>query len=187
MSILSGAGTIGSPLISLRDTNSKMAFFFFAREFLPCIVKRLYFRQNKYECQLSDFVTVSDEAFTLLVLENNVTRWNAMFSVGINKGDKNTPPQKFQNVGGGIVDSTCGGKDGYSTQAIRRYNEYYISVEMARKEQTAYAIEYELMERMKDLDRGKKHSGRTSKRKRDGELNTEEENGAPIMVRFDPL
>ena len=117
MMILSKASEACSPLISLRndDDSKKMAFFFFAREFLPCVVERLYFRQNRFELQLSNFVSVSDETFTLLVLENNVARWNAIFSEGTNRASDNMPPQKYQSY---LDDGdNGGGKDGYSTQA----------------------------------------------------------------------
>jgi len=186
MVILSNAGDAGSPLISLRnDDETKMAFFFFARVFLPCIVKRLHFRQNKLECQLSEFVTVSDEAFTLLVLENNVARWNAMFSEGTNKASHNMPPQKYQIV---KDDNTSGGgKDGYSTQATRRYNDYFDLVEMKRRESKTLALEYEMMKRMKKMNEGKIYSNKKTKRKRDGELNHQDDTGAPLIVRFDSL
>lgn len=186
MTILSKASEAGSPLISLRnDDSKKLAFFFFAREFLPCVVKRLYFRQNRFELQLSEFVTVSDEAFTLLVLENNVARWNAMFTEGTNRASDKMPPQKYQSF---VDDSkNGGGKDGYSTQATRRYNEYFDMVEEARKEPTTLPLEYELMKRMEALNDGKKYSNKKSKRKRDGELNHLDEDGSPLVVRFDRL
>jgi len=186
MEIVSGAGSAGSSLISLRnDDGKKMAFFFFAREFLPCIVKRLHFRQNKLECQLSEFVTISDEAFTLLVLENNVARWNAMFSEGTNKASNKMPPQKYQIVKDD--NASGGGKDGYSTQATRRYNEYFDMVEAMRRDSKTLALEYELMKRMKNLEKGNKFSSKKTKRQRDGELNHHDDTGAPLMVRFDSL
>jgi hypothetical protein len=188
MSILSDAGEPESPLISLRNNNDKkMAFFFFAREFIPCIVKRLHFRQYKFECPLSEFVTVSDEAFALLVLENNVARWNAMFSEGTNKAYDNMPPQKYHLVRDDIAGCHGGNKDGYSTQAIKRYNDYYDLVEGKRKEPNTTAQEYELMKRMEKLEVGKKYSSKKNKRKRDGELNHLDETGAPLVVRFDSL
>lgn len=186
MDILSAAADAGKPMISLRnDDEKKLAFFFFAREFLPCIVKRLHFRQNKFDCQLSEFVTVSDEAFTLLVLENNVARWNAMFSEGTNKASNDMPPQKYQIVKDD--NASGGGKDGYSTQATRRYNEYFDLIEEKRRESKTSALEYELMKRMKKLHEGKKYSNKKTKRKRDGELNHQDDTGAPLKVRFDSL
>jgi hypothetical protein len=188
MTILSDSSAAGALLISLRnDDSKKMAFFFFAREFLPCIVKRLHFRQNKFECTLLDFVTVSDEAFTLLVLENNVARWNAMFSEGTNKAFNNMPPQKYHVVKDDDIIGSHGGKDGYSTQAIIRYNDYYGLIETKRKEPNTSKQEYELMKRMEQLDGRGKYLNKKAKRKRDGELNHQDETGAPLLVRLDSL
>jgi hypothetical protein len=188
MSMLSDASEHEAPLISLRNDDGKnLAFFFFAREFLPCIVKRLHFRQNKFECPLSEFVTVSDEAFTLLVLENNVARWNAMFSEGTNKAYDNMPPQKYCLVKDDDHGSGHGGKDGYSTQATKRYNHYFDLIEGQRKDAKAITQEYDLMNRMEALELGKRYSNKKTKRKRDGELNHQDETGAPLVVRFDSL
>ena len=101
MALLEHAGNDADcDIIALResDDNIKEAFFFFAREFIPHIVKQLVFRQFKLVNLLSEFVTISDEAFTLLLLENNVARWNAMFTAGKNKTDETIPSQKFQAV-----------------------------------------------------------------------------------------
>jgi hypothetical protein len=48
-------------------------------------------------------------------------------------------------------------------------------------------LEYELMQRMEALSRGKKYSNKKSKRKWDGELNHLDEDGLPLVVRFDSL
>jgi len=159
------------PVISLRDDPSKKeAFFFFAREFVPCVVKRLYFRQNKYVDLFSEFVTVSDEAFTLLLLENNIVRWDAMSSAGISKSTDQMPPQKFHsadeksNIGRKDTDKSVG-KDGYSVEAAIRYNEYYDSVELQRRQSNTESVEEELKERMKQLDGNKTKGDNKKKRK----------------------
>lgn len=91
-------------------------------------MKRLVFRHFRLVNLLLEFVTISDEAFTLLLLENNVSRWNAMFLEGKeNKADYKTLPQKFhslasENTGGHgrsqQNDANIGTKDGYSLRAI---------------------------------------------------------------------
>jgi hypothetical protein len=171
-----------SPIINLRsDEDTKLAFFFFAREFLPCVVKRLVFRQNKFVKQLSEFVTVSDEAFTLFLLENNVARWNAMFMEGTKKSDDQMPPQKFQSSTTAPEDKRTG-KDGYGLQAVLRYNEYYQDIERTRRNIDREYLEKELMERMEALDDGRNSRTRKPKRRRDGELNIVDEHGAPVRA-----
>jgi hypothetical protein len=188
MTLLEHAGNnVDCDIISLRenDDSSKEAFFFFAREFLPCIVKRLVFRQFKLVNLLSEFVTISDEAFTLLLLENNVARWNAMFAAGKNKADNTMPSQKFQPVS---EQQQSGGvnKDGYSLKAAARYMEYYDYIEKARMNVGRDSLEIELLERMDELDGGK-HRDTKGKRKRDGELNYYNDDGKPMRIRYEVL
>lgn len=176
-------------IIALREENDedlKEAFFFFAREFLPCIVKRLVFRQFKLVNLLSEFVTISDEAFTLLLLENNVARWNVMFAAGKNKSDYSMPSQKFNSVCGQQQNNGGGVKDGYSFKAATRYMEYFDYVERARMYLGKDSLEMELLKRMESLDTGKSRSAR-GKRKRDGELNYFNEEGAPMRIRYEAL
>jgi len=171
-----------SQIISLRKDETKLAFFFFAREFLPSVVKRLVFRQKKQTNKLSDFVTVSDEAFTLLLLENNVARWNAMFKEGTKKSDENMPSQKFQSA---LASDDKTGKDGYGLRAVRRYNEYYDDIERARRNVDAESLENELMQQMENLETRKKDRNKKVKRRRDGELNLIDEHGTPVRARCD--
>jgi hypothetical protein len=147
-------------IIALREENDedlKEAFFFFAREFLPCDVKWLVYR-----------VTISDEAFTLLLLENNMTRWNAMFTAGKNKSDYSMPSQKFHSVCGQQQNSGGGVKDGYSFKAATHYMGYFDYVERERMYVGKDLLEVELLKRTENLDTGKSRSAR-GKRKHHGE------------------
>lgn len=194
MALLEHAGNnVDCDIIALRESDHsiKEAFFFFAREFLPCIVKRLVFRQFKLVNLLSEFVTISDEAFTLLLLENNVARWNAMFTAGKNKADETMPSQKFQAVVNeqqvqSYGQQQSGVKDGYSMKAASRYMEYFDYVEKARNYNNTDSLEMELLKRMEDLDNGKSR-GAKGKRKRDGELNYFREDGTPMRIRYEAL
>ena len=51
------------------------AFFNFCMYFLPIVTGRLNFRQDRVIMAISDIATVSDEAFALLLLENNWDKW----------------------------------------------------------------------------------------------------------------
>jgi hypothetical protein len=92
------SGKKDGSLLRIRESQNKDAFFYFSRELLPCVTKRLVFRQNKFVRRLSEFVSVSDEAFALFTLENNVARWNAMFEKNVTKSDDTMPLQKFQSI-----------------------------------------------------------------------------------------
>jgi len=185
--IVSAAGmTDDCTVISLRDhPDKKHAFFFCAREFVPCVVKRLYFRQNKYESLFSDYVTVSDEAFTLLLLENNTVRWDAMYSAGTTKSTDKMPPQKFLSTDDNGDDKGALVRDGYGVQAAVRYNEYYNSVETNRRQINTEDLEEELRDRMKEMDGKKTKGDYKKKRKRNGELNLVDDSGSYIAVRYE--
>ncbi len=51
------------------------AFFNFCMYFLPIVTGWLNFRQDRVIMAISDIATVSDEAFALLLLENNWDKW----------------------------------------------------------------------------------------------------------------
>jgi hypothetical protein len=57
----------------LRD--KPKAFFNFCMYFLPVVTGRIDFRLDRVRQKISEIATVSDEAFALLILENNWTKW----------------------------------------------------------------------------------------------------------------
>jgi len=191
-------------IIKIRDDSNKFAFFFFARELLPCVTKKLIFRQNKFLKRLSEFVTISDEAFALFTLENNAARWNDMFNKNSSKCDKSTPLQKFHNNNncndqqgqdnddGGIDDGNkqnhllTGGKDGYGFLAAERYNTYYKYIRDCRQDESrTFLLEQSLINVMDKLDGKDKKRLSGNKRLRNGELNYVDEEGKSLTVLCD--
>lgn len=177
----------GNPpdIIRLRGVNgNKLAFFYFAREFLPCITKEDVFIQNKFEFPLSDFVTVADEAFALLILESNVAKWNSMYNDIVSSADQKVPSTTTQTDQDQST-NCCYGEDliscmqiqYYGYKALPRYNEYYDSIERARRDITrTFVMEQELLDKMlteqemmkktQAIDR-RKENEKTKKRPRD--------------------
>jgi hypothetical protein len=182
-------------IINIRDDSNKASFFFFARELLPCVTKKLTFRQNKYLKRLSEFVTVSDEAFALFTLENNAACWNAMFEKNITKSDNSTPIQKFHNNAGrkecdnngGRVKRSAGGKDGYGIRAAERYNEYYRYVRDCRQDETkTFLLEQSFIKFLDGLDGSDKYKRLSgNKRLRNGELNFVDDKGEALTILCD--
>jgi hypothetical protein len=186
-----------SDLIKIREDSNKSAFFFFAREIVPCVTKKLIFRQNKFIRALSEFVTVSGEAFALFTLENNAAPWNAMFDKNTSKSDEATPLQKFNNAkeqekegssrNGKGNKSAGGGKDGYGWRAAERYNEYYSRyVRDSRQDETqTFLLEQALIKVMDRLDGNNKKRLSGNKRLRNGELNYVDDQGKSLTVLCD--
>ena len=79
------ADIIGSSVFSLisekgfdnlrSDPEKKEAFGLLCDLFFPCLNCRKEFDDKKREKRISEFITVSDEAFIYLVLENNFDYW----------------------------------------------------------------------------------------------------------------
>jgi len=68
-------------LLNLRDSDNASAFKAVVDLVLPGIVRKLFFRNKKCEKPLSTYVTVADEAFGLLILENNFQKWEKYIEI----------------------------------------------------------------------------------------------------------
>jgi hypothetical protein len=70
------SGQVWYDLEDFRQLRAKPeAFFNFCMYFLPVVTGRLNFRNDRVQLAISEIATVSDEAFTLLLLENNWNKW----------------------------------------------------------------------------------------------------------------
>ena len=147
---------------------------------------------------MSEFVTISDEAFALFTLENNAARWNAMFNKNMTKSDDTTPLLKFHNnakdhekedsftSNSTKRNKSTGGKDGYGLRAAERYNEYYRYVRDSRHDETqTILLEQALIKVMDRLDGNNKKGLSGNKRLRNGELNYVDEQGKSLTVLCD--
>jgi len=64
-------------LLLIRETENEEAFKAFVTLILPPVIQKIRFRNLKCHKPLSKFVSVPDEAFALLILENNFQKWEA--------------------------------------------------------------------------------------------------------------
>jgi len=69
-------------LLLIRDVENEEAFKAFVTLILPPVVRKIRFRNLKCHKPLSSFVSVPDEAFALLILENNYQKWEAYVQKG---------------------------------------------------------------------------------------------------------
>ena len=117
----------------------------FFEQFMPCVTKKTVFqRQVLVATNDSTLCTVSDEAFALLLLENNYDRWVDIYrlqkgEVTPKRGQKRREfesdvPTKYTK--GGIVYNQTEKKEdpkGWSSEGIKRFNELFDSVKQDRK------------------------------------------------------
>jgi len=81
--------------------------------------------------KISDFVTVSDEAFTLLTIENNYDRWMSKFN---KEEDKHEVRAKWTNSGKSAAGVGKSRKfDGWAKEGYKRFNELHHLVKLDRE------------------------------------------------------
>jgi len=117
-------------LLLIRDVENEEAFKAFVTLILPPVVRKIRFRNLKCHKPLSSFVSVPDEAFALLILENNFQKWEAY----VQKKVRDDEPDGGEDEGGGQSYEdpkkmkTRYGKEkkNWSTHrlAIERYNKF---------------------------------------------------------------
>ena len=125
--------------------NNYKMYAMFYDYFLPCVLKKSVFeRQASVATNDTTLCTVSDEAFALLLLENNYDRWVDIYrlqegEVAPRRGQKrrefeSDTPTKYTK--GGIVYNETDKNDspkGWSAEGINRFNELFDLVKKDRK------------------------------------------------------
>ena len=97
--------------------------------FTPCVVGVADYKRQVGSMFLSSFVTVGDEAFVLLTLENSEERWMELYKTG---ETKNKMANKYTD--GGISRKSGRGRSlsGWSNAGLNRFNELYMKVKRDR-------------------------------------------------------
>jgi hypothetical protein len=96
------------------------------------VVKKLYYKEQRCLTLVSDFVSVSDEAFTILLLENNFECWCNMVTKKVSSSTKMI--HKYTN-GGSSKGANASSRrfKGWSKEGLRCFNKLYDLVEEDRK------------------------------------------------------
>ena len=113
-------------------------FSIFSDSFLACLVGKMSYKSSVKNQRISSFVTVSDEAYTLLYLENCYDSWKAEATSAAEVKKKYTDqPQSSSRY------------KGWNEEGIVRYNELIAATQIARKGRTCEIIEEDLQENWK--------------------------------------
>ena len=155
-------------LLNIRKPENTDAFKAFVCVILPAVVRKLHFRNNRCHKLISDedFVSIPDEAFGLLILENNYTKWEMYVTNGRKCNDAKKIPTKF-------APSARSTNWASNPKALTRYNEYYRMIQLERGDEKQQDIERDIMDAFQD-EYGNKI--RRSGKRRFGELD-ESNNG----------
>ena len=124
----------------------------FVSFFVSGVVGIRHFDRNKTTSSYSTYVTVSDEAFTILSLENNWERWSAMAreedwresdvpSKWTTSRDKKIKRDEYGNRLGDNDTAQATRYRGWSYQGIARYNQLCDEIEKKRGTETFQAFE----------------------------------------------
>jgi hypothetical protein len=156
--ILGGKNKSTQPEFSMDDflqgrTNEEVYSVFFDR-FIKAIGKKTTWNTRVMEAKSDRGIcSVSDEAFTLLLLENNFDRWLDIFDmnkgqVSVRRGQKT---RKFESDvatkytrGGHVYKATDKTKEvkGWSSTGIERFNFLFDKVRKDRKDNTGFTAKW---------------------------------------------
>ena len=126
----------------LRYPDDEEPYFFFLDKILECVAGRRGWKKARTTQLVSQYCTVSDEAFALLTLENNWEKWE--------KRQKRGP--------GKYTSSTQGNKmfEGWSEEGLKRYNQIYQVVKQDRNKKEAKAFEMRFRDLKQEEDKAHK-------------------------------
>jgi hypothetical protein len=152
---------------SLRD--NKDSFFDFIESYVSVVIGKHKFRQNVRTKMISDFVTVSDEAFTLLILSNNEEVWPYLLKKKFKKKGV-LIPSNHEDAGENNIDEDHGEdeelqveitpkytnrrkvmghrREGWTEEGMAQFNRYHRMVSMNRRKHKKLKsmVEYEFQE-----------------------------------------
>ena len=112
-------------------------YVFFCEKFLRCVVGIKIFRNSCKKYPLSTYVSLSDEAFALLLLENSELRWNSEIELkknGKEITEESLLPTKYTGAGKSKQQKGFTRKfKGWTFDGIARYNSLRELIRADRK------------------------------------------------------
>ena len=134
--------------VLLNPRADPQVFAIFCGSFLSCLVGKIIFREKVLIHLISSIVTVSDEAYALVYLENSYDRWLAE-----SNGEPKPPIKKWtsDHLSAALF-------QGWDKEGIVRYNELYKSVKEMRKKKDTPRFELHFQDEVKEsqLQKGSK-------------------------------
>ena len=129
-------------ILKLRQDGEAGYYIDFLEFFIPSVVGKMVYKDNCCIKRLSEYVSISDEAFAILVLENNIDCWIDMF----NNQTTTTTSVKRKYTNGGSADGMKASTrrlQGWSNEGRERFNQLFDMVEADRE--GPHALEFEEM------------------------------------------
>lgn len=133
---------VKTQIMELHQGASKSSLYtsFFLYHFLPAVVGKNKWKRQCAERSVSKIATISDEAFCIVLLENNIDYWGeVMMEKATNLPESETrPPSKYTFFG----EKTSTRKfAGWSKAGLQRYNDLQDMVKKDRKTKDRAVVE----------------------------------------------
>jgi len=122
-------------------------FMVFADTFLSRVVGMSIWRKNCAKLPISEMATISDEAFTLLLLENYWEGWSTKnldeYKSEVTIDETTNQKKKRKATWGKFTSGAWGSRrfGGWSKEGLIRFNQLYSQVEEDRKKDNAAEVE----------------------------------------------
>ena len=122
-------------------------FLVFADTFLSRVVGMAFWRKHCAKMPISEMATVSDEAFTLLLLENYWDQWSTKnideYKSEVTIDEATNQKKKRKATWGKFTSGAWGSRrfGGWSKEGLVRFNQLYSQVEQDRKKENAAEVE----------------------------------------------
>ena len=142
---------------------SKIDFYegFFCKRFLKCVVSSKKWNSNHLKHPMCEFVTVTDEAFALLVIMNSHERWSQMWlerdwKIHTPHEEPSWPVPLFTNGGKNARNGHTRRFCGWSNEGVQQFNTLCMMVKENRRNHPDF--DEEALERWRATGKGN-HSG----------------------------
>jgi hypothetical protein len=136
------------------------AFCYMIETFAPPILGKLFYKKMVSKKEISSFLTVSDEAFILLILKNNELVWPVHAKIkacrkknsGTNCKEKDVPPvPRYTNK---RQTSGQSNRDGWSKMGLQQFSTYYKLVSDDRNTTIGKNVEEVFMQSNRETGKG---------------------------------
>jgi hypothetical protein len=165
-------------IAKLRHADFKV-WSFFCEEFLPCVVGKSKWNHGCASSLMSTFVTVTDEALTLLLLENSWDTWHQTESKSYTRNKEDLLQSKWT-----VAAKAVGRFGGWKEDGLERFNDLVKEVRKNRLEGNAVEVQFLASKKGKDDSDGKVHGCSAGSGKRLVMLNdlVDDEDVPPAVV-----
>jgi hypothetical protein len=125
----------------------KNAYFYFVEHILECVAGKKEWKKDKYSCKISAAVSISDEAFALLLLSNS---WEVFFEYAL--GNCEAGQKDEQKVKPKYTGKRGGSRrfEGWTRDGIAAYNRLCMQIVEDRRSTMGDLFEIEFLDYMRE-------------------------------------